>query len=170
MTHYPKFFLNKGRILALWVMYTTYKQFKVQIIGIFEEIDSFYWPKMHLWKGDKKLRQGPPPPPLDKIQKNSNIFSGCLPYCGPILRTKCVKLSIGLKKKNIALGLCKLRELSILLRFHILRKKTHCFLEKITQRQISTLWPWHMNLIDHMKYVYCIIYIGQLAIWKTLAM
>ena len=23
MTHYPKFFLNKGRILALWVMYTT---------------------------------------------------------------------------------------------------------------------------------------------------
>ena len=23
------------------------KQFKVQYIGIFEEIDSFYWPKMH---------------------------------------------------------------------------------------------------------------------------
>ena len=23
MTYYPKFFLNKGRILALWVMYTT---------------------------------------------------------------------------------------------------------------------------------------------------
>ena len=23
MTHYPKFFINKGRILALWVMYTT---------------------------------------------------------------------------------------------------------------------------------------------------
>ena len=23
MTHYPKFLLNKGRILALWVMYTT---------------------------------------------------------------------------------------------------------------------------------------------------
>ena len=45
--YYPKFFLNKGRILALWVMYTTYKQFKVQIISILEEIDSFSWPKIH---------------------------------------------------------------------------------------------------------------------------
>ena len=27
------------------------KQFRVQIIGILEEIDSFYWPKMRLWKG-----------------------------------------------------------------------------------------------------------------------
>ena len=25
MTYYPKFFLNKGRILALWVMYTKFK-------------------------------------------------------------------------------------------------------------------------------------------------
>ena len=37
------------------------KQFKVQIIGILEEIDSFYWPKMHLWKSAKKFGQGPPP-------------------------------------------------------------------------------------------------------------
>ena len=45
------------------------------MIGILEEIDSFYWPKMHLWKGDKKIGQGPPlPPHLDKIQKNSNFF------------------------------------------------------------------------------------------------
>ena len=51
------------------------KQFKVQIIGILEEIDSFYWPKMHLWKGDKKFGQGPPNPHLDIIQKNSNFFS-----------------------------------------------------------------------------------------------
>ena len=29
--------------------------FKVQIIGILEEIDSFYWPKLHLWKGDKRF-------------------------------------------------------------------------------------------------------------------
>ena len=55
MTHYPKFFLNKGRILALWVMYTTWKQFKVQIIGILDEIDSFYSLKMHLWKSAKNL-------------------------------------------------------------------------------------------------------------------
>ena len=49
MTHYPKFFLNKGKIL----------QFKVQISGILEEKDSFYWPKMHSWKCDKKFGQGP---------------------------------------------------------------------------------------------------------------
>ena len=69
MTHYPKFFLDKGRILALWVMYIQPKKlFKVQIISILEEIDSFYWPKMHSWKGDKKFGQGPLPPHLDKIQ------------------------------------------------------------------------------------------------------
>ena len=50
-------------MLALWVIYTTYKKFKVQIISILEEIDSFYWPNMHLWKGTKKFGQGPPPPP-----------------------------------------------------------------------------------------------------------
>ena len=60
-------------------MYTSKKQFKVQIIGILEEIDSFYWPKMHLWKGDKKIGQGPPPPHLDKIQKNSNFFLETFP-------------------------------------------------------------------------------------------
>ena len=55
------------------------KQLKVQYIGIFEEIDSFYWPKMHLWKCAKKFGQGAPPPHLDKIRKNSNFFSGNLP-------------------------------------------------------------------------------------------
>ena len=45
----------------------------LQIIGILEEIDSFSWPKMHLWKGDKKLGRALPPPHLDKIQKNSSI-------------------------------------------------------------------------------------------------
>ena len=55
------------------------KQFKVQIIGILEEIDSFYWPKMHLWKGAKKIGQSLSPPHLEKIQKNSSFFSGCRP-------------------------------------------------------------------------------------------
>ena len=31
------------------------------MIGILEEIHSFYWPKMHLSKGDKKFGQGRPP-------------------------------------------------------------------------------------------------------------
>ena len=39
MTYYPKFFVNKGRILAFW---TPKKQFKVQIIGILEKIDFYY--------------------------------------------------------------------------------------------------------------------------------
>ena len=30
------------------------KQLKVQCIGIFEEIDSFYWPKMHFLKKGQK--------------------------------------------------------------------------------------------------------------------
>ena len=37
---------------------------KVQIFGILEEKHSFYWPKMHLWKGTKK---------------KSSFFSGDLP-------------------------------------------------------------------------------------------
>ena len=32
------------------------KQLKVQYIGIFEEIDSFYWPKMHIYKEFSILR------------------------------------------------------------------------------------------------------------------
>ena len=40
-----------------------------KLLYVLEEIDSFYWPKMHLWRGAKKFGQGPPPPPhLDKIQ------------------------------------------------------------------------------------------------------
>ena len=61
-------------------VYNLKKQFKVQIIGILEEIDSFYWPKMHLWKGDKKIGQGPAPAPhLDNIQKPSIFFSWNFP-------------------------------------------------------------------------------------------
>ena len=40
------------------------KQLKVQYIGIFEEIGSFYWPKIHFLKKGQKI-QGwvfPPPP------------------------------------------------------------------------------------------------------------
>ena len=81
MTHYPQFFLIKGRILALWVIhvYTIQpkKQFKVQIIGILEEIDSFYWPKMHLCKGAKKFGQGPPSPPsFGQNPKEQQFFLG----------------------------------------------------------------------------------------------
>ena len=39
-------------------------QLEVQIIGILEEVDSFYWPKLHLWKGAQKLGWPPPPTPF----------------------------------------------------------------------------------------------------------
>ena len=42
------------------ILYISYmqpkKQLKVQYIGIFEEIDSFYWPKMHLLREGQKIR------------------------------------------------------------------------------------------------------------------
>ena len=44
------------------------------IIGILEKIDSFYWPKMHLWKGDKKFEQGPPPPLIWKKSKRTAVL------------------------------------------------------------------------------------------------
>ena len=50
------------------------------MIGISEETDSYYWQKMHLWKGAKNFWQGPPPlAHLDKIQKNSNFFRETFP-------------------------------------------------------------------------------------------
>ena len=49
------------------------KQLKVQVIGILEDLDSFNWPKVHLWKVEKEFRQGLPPL-LDKIQKNNYFF------------------------------------------------------------------------------------------------
>ena len=55
------------------------KQFEVQIIAILEEIDSFYWPKTRLWKGAKKIGQGPLPLHLDKKQKKSSFLSGNRP-------------------------------------------------------------------------------------------
>ena len=45
--------------------------FKVQIISILEEIDSFYWPKMHLWKGAKKF--GPANPAVFSRETVPNI-------------------------------------------------------------------------------------------------
>ena len=50
------------------------KKFKVQIIGILQEIDSFYWRKMHLWKGDKTFGQNSPPPSFGQSPKEQLHF------------------------------------------------------------------------------------------------
>ena len=56
-------------------VYNIKKQFRVQIIGILEEnIYSFNWPKMHLWKGAKKFGQGPSPPPIWTKSKRRAVF------------------------------------------------------------------------------------------------
>ena len=71
MTHYPKFFLNKGRILALWVMYTIKKQFIVQIIGILEEIDSYYCTYEEV---TTNLGRALPPPSFGQHPKEQQFF------------------------------------------------------------------------------------------------
>ena len=48
------------------------KQLKVQYIGIFEEIDSFYWPKMHFSKKGQKIR---PPPSFGQCLEENVFFS-----------------------------------------------------------------------------------------------
>ena len=52
------------------------KQLKVQYIGIFEEIDSFYWPKNALLKrGPKNLGMGRPSPPHSGNARKKTFFS-----------------------------------------------------------------------------------------------
>ena len=50
------------------------KQLKVQYIGIFEEIDSFYWPKMHFLKEGQKIRAWVDPPPLIRAMPERKHF------------------------------------------------------------------------------------------------
>ena len=78
MTHYPKFFLNKGRILALRVMYTTLKTFQ----------SSNYWHfggnRLLLLTKNVIMKSGqgralPLPPSFGQNPKEQLFFSGNLP-------------------------------------------------------------------------------------------
>ena len=52
------------------------KQLKVKYIGIFEEIDSFYWPKMYILKEGQKIRAWVDPPPIIRaMPKRKRFFS-----------------------------------------------------------------------------------------------
>ena len=51
------------------------KQLKVQYIGIFEEIDSFYWPKMHFLKKGQKIRVWVDPPLIRAMPERKRFFS-----------------------------------------------------------------------------------------------
>ena len=50
------------------------KQLKVQYIGIFEEIDSFYWPKMHFLKEGQKMRAWVDPPLIRAMPERKRFF------------------------------------------------------------------------------------------------
>ena len=52
------------------------QQLKVQYIDIFEEIDPFYWPKMHFlkWKRAKNSGMGSPPPLIRAMPKRKRLF------------------------------------------------------------------------------------------------
>ena len=50
------------------------KQLKVQYIGIFEEIDSFYWPKMQFLKKGQNIRAWVGPPPSFGQCPKENVF------------------------------------------------------------------------------------------------
>ena len=50
------------------------KQLKVQYIGIFEEIDSFYWQKMHFLKEGQKIRAWVDPPPFHLGSARNKTF------------------------------------------------------------------------------------------------
>ena len=54
------------------------KQLKVQYISIFEEIDSFYWPKMHFLKKGQKIRAWvdlDPSPLIREMPERKRFFS-----------------------------------------------------------------------------------------------
>ena len=50
------------------------KQLKVQYIGIFEEIGSFYWPKMHFLKKGQKIRALADPPLIRAMPERKVFF------------------------------------------------------------------------------------------------
>ena len=64
------------------------KQLKVQYIGIFEEINSFYWPKMHFLKEGQKIRAWVDPPLIQAMPERKRFFSiEAFPYVilfGPV--------------------------------------------------------------------------------------
>ena len=85
--------IKKKVFLGLPNVHNLKKQFKFQIIGILEEIHSFYWPKMHLWKGDKKIGQGPPPLIWTKSKSTADFFSGnCLLHHNGLFSDQKLKL------------------------------------------------------------------------------
>ena len=56
------------------------KELKVQYIGIFEEIDSFYWPTMHFLKEGQKIQAWVDPPPIIRAMPERKRFFSIDPF------------------------------------------------------------------------------------------
>ena len=76
------------------------KQLKVQYIGIFEEIDSFYWQKMHFLKEGQKIWAGvdPPPPHGGNARKKTFFLIDAFPK---LLIFSLWDLSVGLSSPRV---------------------------------------------------------------------
>ena len=55
------------------------KQLEVQYIGIYEEIDTSYWPKMHFLKKGQKIRASVEHPLIRAMSERKRFFNWCLP-------------------------------------------------------------------------------------------
>ena len=88
MTHYPKFFLNKGRILALWVLLTTIKDsLKFKLLAFWRKWTPFIDQKCTFEKVPKKLGRALPTPSFGQNAKEKQFFSGNLPLYSPVFVT-----------------------------------------------------------------------------------
>ena len=95
MTLNPKFFLYKGRIIALWVMYTTWNNsLKFKLLAFWRKLTPFIDQKCIYEKVTKNLGRALPPPLIwTKSKKNSNYFSWNHPFYWKLypLTTVCFK-------------------------------------------------------------------------------
>ena len=67
-------------------------QLKDQYIGICEEIDSFYWPKMHFLKEGQKNQAWVGPPPLIRAMPERKVFF--FNWCLPLSNSLCAQVSL----------------------------------------------------------------------------
>ena len=74
MAHFPKSSLLEVGYLLCGSRIQPKKQFKVQIMGILEEIDSFLLTKNALMKRCQKIWAGPSPPFIWKKSKRTAAF------------------------------------------------------------------------------------------------
>ena len=116
------------------------KQLKVQYIGIFEEIDSFYWPKMHFLKKGQKIRAWVDPPPLIRAMPERKRFFVLMSSLIVMKRPGC---TIKIKTKNYTIII------------HIIDWDSDASWQKMTSGRSST-WSTLTRVVPFQKgWIYC---------------